>query len=158
MRKYYQAYVDLSEIVNITATTDEQLQRAQERLAELGLLTEKGNPSPSQIGALASSVTPPLIEKAARRLARRGGVEAVHGTFTKFYEKKEYNAMYLYLVIVYGLLEWQVPEGLTLLPAVPAALKVYMDVLMTVFAKGAQGKSSDGADNAQPEKADAAEG
>ena len=41
--------------------------------------------------------------------------------------------MYLYIVIQYGFLEWQVPEMLTYLPAVPEALKSYMTEFITDF-------------------------
>ena len=50
MRKYYMSYIDFSEIENITADL-EQLDNAHARMVELGLLTDKGNPSPSQIEA-----------------------------------------------------------------------------------------------------------
>lgn len=43
----------------------------------------------------------------------------------KLYDRKEYTALFLYLAILYGFLEWQVPEKILLLPAVPDALKIF---------------------------------
>ena len=42
MKKYYMSFVDFSEISNVTAD-EEQLKKSRDRMAELGLLTEKGN-------------------------------------------------------------------------------------------------------------------
>lgn len=40
MKKYYMSFVDFSEISNVTAD-EEQLKKSRDRMAELGLLTEK---------------------------------------------------------------------------------------------------------------------
>ena len=66
MKKYYMAFVDFSEIINVTAD-EEQLIKARERMTELGLLTEKGNPSPSQIGSMTTYVSAPFFDKLKRR-------------------------------------------------------------------------------------------
>ena len=133
MKKYYMAFVDLSEIVNVTAD-EEQLEKAKERMKELGLLTEKGNPSPSQIGSMTVSVSAPFFDKLKRRISRRpGGISAVRNTVTKLYDKKEYTAFFLYLCILYGFMEWQVPERVLLLPSVPEALKLFAAEFITAF-------------------------
>ena len=67
MKKYYMSFVDFSEISNVTAD-EEQLKKSRDRMAELGLLTEKGNPSLSQIKQYSAFCVEPLfrqIEKEA---------------------------------------------------------------------------------------------
>ena len=89
MKKYFMAFVDFSEIANITANM-EQLDRAKARMAELGLLTEKGNPSPSQIGSLSASVSTSFFGKLQRRLSHRyGGITAVRETMQKDVYKRQ---------------------------------------------------------------------
>ena len=133
MKKYYMAFVDFSEIENITAD-EEQLEKAKKRMLELGLLTEKGNPSPSQIGSMTASVSAPFFDKLKRRISRRpGGIPAVKDTLKKLYDKKEYTAVFLYLCFLYGFMEWQVPECVRLLPAVPDALKLFASEFLSAF-------------------------
>lgn len=125
MKKYYMSFVDFSEIINVTAN-EEQLTKACDRMAELELLTEKGNPSPAQIGNLAQAEAAPFYEKLKRRLSRRpGGIVGAKDTLQKLYDRKEYTAVFLYLAILYGFMEWRVPERILLLPAVPDALKAF---------------------------------
>lgn len=110
MKKYYMSFVDFSEISNVTAD-EEQLKKSRDRMAELGLLTEKGNPSLSQINSIVLSVSSPFFDKLRKRLSRRsGGFQQVHDTFQKLNNRKEYLGFYLYLSILYGFLEWQVPR------------------------------------------------
>lgn len=147
MKKYYMAFVDFSEIVNVTAD-EAQLEKARQRMMELGLLTEKGNPSPSQISSMTASVSAPFFDKLERRISRRpGGIAAVKGTVDKLCDKKEYTALFLYLCILYGFMEWQVPERVLLLPASPDALKLFASDFLAAFetymADG--GKESEGA-------------
>lgn len=135
MKKYYMAFVDFSEIMNVTADT-KQLEKARTRMAELELLTEKGNPSTTQLRALAEHTADAFLDKLQRRIARRpGGITAVRDTFQKLFDKKEYNAMFLYLVFLYGFVEWQVPERTALLPASSESLKIFMTEFMTGFDK-----------------------
>ena len=53
----------------------------------------------------------------------------------------------MYLAILYGFLEWQVPEKILLLPAVPDALKIFEGDFLSVFdermAVEASGESTD---------------
>ena len=133
MKKYYMAFVDFSEIVNVTAD-EEQLEKARERMTELGLLTEKGNPSASQIGSMTASVSAQFFDKLKRRISRRpGGISAVKDTLTKLYDRKEYTAVFLYLCFLYGFMEWQVPERVLLLPAAPDALKLFASEFLSAF-------------------------
>lgn len=133
MKKYYMAFVDFSEIVNVTAD-EEQLEKARTRMMELGLLTEKGNPSPTQISSMTASVSAPFFDKLKRRLSRRpGGISAEKNTIKKLYDKKEYTALFLYLCFLYGFMEWQVPERVLLLPAAPDALKLFASDFLAAF-------------------------
>ena len=72
MKKYYMSFVDFSEIINVTAD-EEQLTKACDRMAELELLTEKGNPSTAQIGIVAQAEAGPFYDKLKKRISRRPG-------------------------------------------------------------------------------------
>lgn len=147
MKKYYMSFVDFSEIINVTAD-EEQLTKACGRMEELELLTEKGNPSPAQIGIIAQAEAGPFYDKLKKRISRRpGGIAGVKNTMQKLYDRKEYTALFLYLAILYGFLEWQVPEKILLLPAVPDALKIFEGDFLAAFderlAAEAAGESTD---------------
>ena len=131
MKKYYMAYVDMSDIRNVTAN-EEQLETARNRMGELGLLTPGGKPSAAKIGQAAQRKVPPMLEKLERRLRRHrdGGVGTVIRTMQMLYAQGDMQALYLYTAIFYGVIEWRVPEELALLPAEPAGLKMYMDRMM----------------------------
>ena len=133
MKKYHMAFVDFSEIVNVTAD-EAQLEKARARMIELGLLTERGNPSPSQINSMTASVSAPFFDKLKRRIGRRpGGISIIKDTVKKLFDKKEYTALFLYLCFLYGFMEWQVPERVLLLPAAPDALKLFASDFLTAF-------------------------
>ncbi len=133
MKKYYLSHIDFSEIVNVTADT-EQLDRAKERMTELGLLTEKGNPATGVIGTMTKSTSRQFFIKLEKRTRRRaGGVTAVRDTLRKLCDRKDYYGVFLYVAFLYGFLEWQVPERVMLLPAVPEALKCYCTELIDTF-------------------------
>ena len=147
MKKYYMSFVDFSEIINVTAD-EEQLTKACGRMEELELLTEKGNPSPAQIGIIAQAEAGPFYDKLKKRISRRPvGIAGARNTMQKLYDRKEYTALFLYLAILYGFLEWQVPEKILLLPAVPDALKIFEGDFLTAFderlAAEAAGESTD---------------
>lgn len=133
MKKYFISMVDFSEIINLT--TDEGIKtRAQERMNELGVFNEKGKPDAAFLKTFTASVSEPFFAKLERRLnRRRGGIGAVHSLMGEMLGKKEYQAMFLFLVIEYGFLEWQVPEIITLLPASSDALKAFMTQFMAGF-------------------------
>lgn len=132
MKKYYLSHIDFSELINITADT-EQLSRAKERMKELGILTDKGNPSVSSITVIATNGSNGFFMKLQKRLRRRGNAAAIKDTLQKLYDRKDYYGFYLYIAFLYGFLEWQVPERVVLLPAVPEALKCYCGELLTAF-------------------------
>lgn len=125
MRKYYISHIDFSEIVNVT-TDPAQLETARKRMKELGLLTEKGNPSPATIGAALNRLVPPFLSKLGKRISRRpGGINGVYETLQDLYERREYVGYFLYVVFFYGFIEWLVPEQIALMPASPETLKAF---------------------------------
>ena len=132
MKKYYLSHIDFSELVNVTADP-EQLDRARERMQELGMLTEKGNPSVSSLTVTATAGSKAFFIKLHKRLRRRGGAEPFKATLQKLYDRKDYYGCFLYIAFLYGFLEWQVPERVMLLPAVPEALKCYCGALLSAF-------------------------
>lgn len=133
MKKYYLSHIDFSELINVTADS-EQIEKAKKRMVELGLLTEKGNPAPSVIESMTVNISKSFFAKLHRRLRRRaGGVSAVKDTLRKIYDSKDYTAFFLYVAFLYGFVEWQVPERIMLLPAVPEALKCYCNDFITAL-------------------------
>lgn len=151
MKKYYLSHIDFSEIVNVTAD-DEQLSRARERMQELKMLTDKGKPSVRSLSKTANSELGPFYLKLRKRLRRRGGVRAVNATLHMLYNRKDYYGFFLYLAFLYGFLEWQLPEKLTLLPASPEALKCYCGEFLDAIDKHQpNGKETDGGDPADDE-------
>lgn len=135
MKKYYMSHIDFSEIVNVTADV-EQLDKAKERMAELGLITDKGNPAVSNIVAMTTGISKPFFTKLQKRLRRRsGGAVAVKDTIKKLCERRDYYGVFMYIAFLYGFLEWQVPERVMLLPAVPEALKCYCTEFVASFEK-----------------------
>lgn len=133
MKKYYLSHIDFSEIINITAD-EKQIEEAKNKMKELKFLTDKGNPSVGGIGIMTINTSKPFFAKLYRKIRRRrGGAEAVRDTLKKLYERKDYYGFYLYVAFLYGYLEWQVPEPVVLLPAVPEALKIYCHEFMDVF-------------------------
>ena len=57
--------------------------------------------------------------------------------------RKEYLGFYLYLSILYGFLEWQVPERVAVLPAVPEAIKAFVGDFMSAFDHYMENNSSE---------------
>ena len=90
------------------------------------------------------SVSSPFFDKLKKRLSRRsGGFQQVHDTFQKLNNRKEYLGFYLYLSILYGFLEWQVPERVAVLPAVPEAIKAFVGDFMSAFDHYMENNSSE---------------
>lgn len=133
MKKYYMAHVDFSEIA--TVSTDEiTRENALARLTEVGAINAKGKPDVNYLNTLSGSISAPFFAKLQKRLSRRrGGIGGTYEILQRLYAGKEHTGMYLYIVIMYGFLEWQVPEILSLLPAVPEALKAFMTEFMVDF-------------------------
>lgn len=134
MKKYYLSHIDFSEVVNVTAD-EKQIENAKKRMTELGLLTEKGNPSTSAVAATVKALSKSFFIKLDKKMRRRsGGIREVKATLQKLYDRKDYYGFFLYIAFLYGFLEWQVPESITLLPAVPDALKCYCNEFISEFA------------------------
>lgn len=142
MKKYYLSHIDFTEIANVTAD-EKQIKRAKRRMAELGLLTEKGNPAISAIASFVMSRSPAFLIKLQKRLSRNyGGIKNVADTLQKLCDRKDYYGFFLYIAFLYGFLEWQVPEAIILLPAVPEALKCYCNEQMKAINKFMSGNNS----------------
>ena len=133
MKKYYMAIVDFSEIYNVCPDS-EQLEKARERMKQLGLLTEKGNPAPSVIGETVSRMSTAFLERLDRRINRwQGGIYGVQNKFERLYDKKDYDGFFFYLTVIYGFVEWHVPEAVRLMPAVPEVMKIFAENLLNAF-------------------------
>lgn len=133
MKKYYLSHIDFSEIINVTAD-EKQIENAKSRMTELGLLTEKGNPATAAIGTMTAITSKSFFIKLDKRIGRRpGGIAAVKDTLQKLSDRKDYYGFFFYIAFLYGFLEWQVPERIVLLPAVPEALKCYCNGLVSCF-------------------------
>ena len=135
MRKYYISHVDFSEIDAIS--NDETTREiALTRLNDAGAIDSDGNPDINYLNTLSGSVSIPFFTKLERRLSRRrGGVESAYEILQRLYDNEEYTAMYLYTVIMYGFIEWQVPQVVSMLPAVPEALKAFMSEFIADFSE-----------------------
>ena len=133
MKKYYISHIDFSEIEAVS--TDEfSNENAVKKLTESGAINSKGKPDAKYLNTLSNTLSPSFFSKLIRRLARRrGGIRTVYDTLLKLQNAKEYTAMYLYIVIYYGFVEWQVPELIACLPAAPDALKVFLGEFMDDF-------------------------
>ena len=66
MKKYYMAFVDFSEIKNVTADK-EQLELSRQKMIEYEILTTKGNPSITAIHSIAADFLPQFINRLAER-------------------------------------------------------------------------------------------
>ena len=134
MKKYYLSHIDFSELLNVTADP-EQIKEARARMQELGMLTEKGNPSVSSLTVTANNGSRSFFIKLRKRLRRRGGIRGVRATLQMLYSRKDYYGFFMYIAFLYGFLEWQVPERVMLLPVVPEALKCYCGELLSALDK-----------------------
>ena len=134
MKKYFVSHVDLSEIATVSATAGEK-EKILERLSELGVLNTKRKPDMGYIKDMSDSLSRSFFVKLKKRLSRwrNGGIDGIYNTMKNMYAAKEYTAVYLYLSIFYGFLEWQVPPEVTLLPASVEALKAYEGEFMKAF-------------------------
>lgn len=125
MRKYFLSHIDFSEITYITSNA-ELIDTAKDQLTSFGLLTEKGNPSPSHISELADRLVPSFFRKLQKRMDRiPGGVRDVCATMNKLYERREYTAIFFYIAFLYGFMEWQVPRRVSAMPASNEVLKIF---------------------------------
>lgn len=132
MKKYYLSHVDFSELINVTADPV-QIKRARRRMQELGMLSAEGRPAISVITVTANRGSQSFFIKLRKRLRHRGGIEATAATLQMLCDRKDYYGFFLYLTFLYGFLEWQVPERLTLLPASWGSLKCYCTEFMAAL-------------------------
>ena len=157
MKKHLISHVDLSEIAAVTINP-EKIQMSTARLTTLGAINSKKKADITYLNTLSGALTSPFYAKLKRRLSRGNEVLEFYELMDKLYKSKEYTAMYLYLSIMYGFLEWQVPEPITHLPAVPDALTTYLGEFMAdleelIFEDKAasdtksDGETGDGQDN-----------
>ena len=135
MKKYYMAFVDFSEIATITADA-EVTKAAKANLLENGFYTAKGKVKHSVISSFVKMLMPSFAEKLKKRIRRyQGGIECVRDTFKKFCDAEEYSAFYLYLIFMYGFIEWSVPEKIIWFAADPDVLKVFANETFKAFDK-----------------------
>lgn len=139
MKKHPLSHIDYFEIANITAD-GKQLDYAQTTMEKFGLLTEAGEPSVNMISAAANRSTAFFVKLQRRLQHRVGGIAAVKDTLHMLLDRRDYYGFYLYITFWYGFVEWQVPEQIILLPAVPEALECYCAELMSAFDKFLQEK------------------
>lgn len=135
MRKYFTSHIDFSEIINIT-TEPEQLGKARRLLSELNILNAKDAPAVREINKETAVLAKPFLQKLHRRMIdRRGGITLVRDTLKMLYKRKDYYGCYFYIAFLYGYLEWQVPNKLVLMPAVPEVLQCYCTAIIRQFDK-----------------------
>ena len=133
MRKYYLSFVDLSEVINVTANPD-QISWALDQLRKSYFIDNLNEPNRIQIGNFAASIFPSFFDKLSIRIAHwQGGILSVHQTLHKLMDMEDYIGMYLYLVVMYGFLMWKTPDHLQLLGANPPALQCYMEAFLELF-------------------------
>ena len=133
MKNYYMSIIDLSEIRNITANK-ETLDAAEAELYDRGILTDKGNVSPTNIRRITESNCPQFFEKLKRRLSRReNAFEDIFNTFKMFNESGEYTSVYLYLAFLYGFIQWRVPLEINLISSNYETLKAFCSELVKKF-------------------------
>ena len=133
MKKYYMAFVDFSEIKNVTADK-EQLELSRQKMIEYEILTTKGNPSITAIHSVAADFLPQFINRLDFRTSRlKDGMNGIYETMKELYSRKEYMGFYLYLAIMYGFIQWRMPEKIELLPASTQALKIFCTECLVYF-------------------------
>ncbi len=143
MKKYNMAFVDFSEIRNVTAD-NEQLEAAKAKMLEYEILTPKGNPSAAVINSIARDYLPQFFSRLDIRSSKlKEGIGGIYATMNKLYDRKDYMGLYLYLAIMYGFIQWRMPERIELLPASTDALKLFCTACLTIFEKYIENKSSD---------------
>ena len=133
MRKYFMSHIDFSEIVNMTVYS-RQIELAKRKMTKSGILTEKGNPAPSVISSFTKRLARSFIPKLQARMRNRyGGIRAVRNNLKMLCDRKDYYGFFMYITFLYGFLEWQLPDKVALLPAVPDALKWYCMEMLSLF-------------------------
>ena len=132
MIRYFESHVDLSEVEYIT-TNEEQISRANDAMTELGLLKGK-----KLDNALITQTIKPeqFFTKLRNRVQhRRGGFSEIANNMRFLYDRKDYYGLYLYLVFLFGLIQWRTPRQFAVLSANPEYLKQYLTELMGILEK-----------------------
>ena len=132
MIRYFESHVDFSEVEDIT-TNEEQISRANDAMTELGLLKGK-----KLDNALITQTIKPeqFFTKLRNRVQhRRGGFSEIANNMRFLYDRKDYYGLYLYLVFLFGLIQWRTPRQFAVLSANPEYLKQYLTELMGILEK-----------------------
>lgn len=132
MIRYFESHVDFSEVEYIT-TNEEQISRANDAMTELGLLKGK-----KLDNALITQTIKPeqFFTKLRNRVQhRRGGFSEIANNMRFLYDRKDYYGLYLYLVFLFGLIQWRTPRQFAVLSANPEYLKQYLTELMDILEK-----------------------
>ena len=127
MIRYFESHVDLSEVEYITAN-EEQISRANDAMTELGLL--KGKKLNNEL--ITQTIKP---EQFFTKLKNRGGFSEIANNMHFLYDRKDYYGLYLYLVFLFGLIQWRTPRQFAVLSANPEYLKQYLTELMGILEK-----------------------
>ena len=132
MIRYFESHVDLSEIEYIT-TNEEQISRANDAMTELGLL--QGKKLNNEL--ITQTIKPEqFFTKLKNRVHhRRGGFSEITNNMQFLYDRKDYYGLYLYLVFLFGLIQWRTPRQFAVLSANPEYLKQYLTELMGILEK-----------------------
>ena len=110
-------------------------------MQEHGLLTDKGNPSVSGIAEQNEHYTPLLLKRLSFKLQfRENSFECIRNTYLKMYSEKDYTGMFLFTVLMYGLIGWRTPLNLNLMSAVYKRPPQHFSVKFSFFSvvKGEQ--------------------
>ena len=117
--------INLSEIRFLTGDTGER-ENADAMMQERRLLTDKGNPSVSGMAELNVYHTPKLLSRLSLKLKfRENGFEHMRNTYLKMYSEKDYTGMFLFTVLMYGLIGWRTPLNLNLMSSRKEMLKIF---------------------------------
>ncbi len=130
MKRYFESHVDLSEIEYMT-TNEEQISRANDVIAELELLNGKKLKSEQITKAIRPEQFFGRLKN--RMQYRRGGFSEVANNLHFLYDRKDYYGVYLYLVFLFGFIQWRTPRDLAVLSANPEYLKQYLAEFMKVL-------------------------
>lgn len=130
MIRYFESHVDLSEVEYITVN-EEQISRANDAMTELGLL--KGKKLNNEL--ITQTIKPEqFFTKLKNRVQhRRGGFSEIANNMRFLYDRKDYYGLYLYLVFLFGLIQWRTPRQFAVLSANPEYLKQYLTELMGIL-------------------------
>lgn len=130
MKRYFESHIDFSEIESIT-TNEEQITATNDELAELGLLNgKKINPEP-----INEAIQPEMFfNRIDRRMKNRPGkFQDIVSTLHMLYDRRDYYAVYLYVVFLFGFVQWRTPRPFAVLAANPDYLKQYLPELLRLL-------------------------